>query len=430
MHFCPNCGIPLAASGQHPPAAIAAVPNGDGIQRLSLLLLAATIPLAFVLLIVSVQPSVFAEPELYFAYALIEATVFLLLFRLFDLYEREPLSVLALMAVWGGTVGLALAVIGNSALNHSLPRPVGAVFGAAIAAPVVEEASKGAALVAAFLVTAWANRRFGLFKFDGLTDGLLYGAAIGLGFAVVEDILYFLNSATSQGVGTGLKVFLTRTSLLNLNMLLHPLATGAFGAGLGLATWSRTRRGRIGFPLLGLAVAMLTHAAWNGFDELVLVERYGWHRTSAWFTTGVDPALSDRMQRTFTHADQIFHIGWYVFIALWVVTIALWNRHQRKVIATELSEEIGWGTVSGEELRRILHVVGRTKLGWKLVLAGRFEERRLLRRLDSELVGLAFLKRRLRGEPDAEAKLDVRRRRIATIRGELAVAESEILVAA
>lgn len=449
MRFCPDCGARVTSRAeptsdaqspvpQAPVASQAASPfsvlEADSvvarIRHFSLLLVAVAIPLGFVLLIVTVQPSVLKEPELYFAYALLEATVFLLLFRLFDLYEREPLSVLALVAVWGGTVALAVAVIGNAALDKSLPRPVEAVFGAAITAPLVEEGAKGAALLAAFLVSWWANRRFGLLKFDGLTDGLVYGAAVGLGFAFVEDILYFLNNTYLHGVGSGMKIFLMRTSLLRLNMLLHPLATGALGAGLGLAMWSRTRLGRFGFPVLGLMIAIFTHAAWNGFDELVLVRRYGWRQTSAWYTTGVDPTLQDQMQRTLTNADQIFHLVWYAFIALWIVTIALWLRHQRRVIAFELGDEIPWGTLSRDELAQILHYVKRSKGYWKLLLEGRFEEWRLVRRLHTELVHLAFLKRRLGTEPGFDSQLSRHRLRIANLRRELALASSDAWVAA
>jgi RsiW-degrading membrane proteinase PrsW (M82 family) len=441
MRFCPSCGIRLlsrADSERDKPAAPTGSAKTDAdrpsllaeIRRFCLLVLAVAIPLGIVLLIVTVQPSVLREPELYFVYALLEATLFLLVFRLFDLYEREPLSVLALMAVWGGTIALALAVIGNAAFDRSLPRPVDAVFGAAITAPIVEESAKGAALLAAFLVSSWANKRYGLLKFDGLTDGLLYGAAVGLGFAFVEDILYFVNSSYLHGVGAGMKVFLLRTSFLKLNMLLHPLATGAFGAGLGLATWSRTRLGRFGFPVIGLTVAMLTHAVWNGFDELVLVHRYGWNKTSAWFTTGVDSELAARMERTFTHADQIFHIVWYVFIGLWILAVALWLRHQRNVISLELGDEVRWGTLSRSELDQLLHSLERSRSYWRLLLAGRFEEWRLSRRLHSELVELAFLKWRLGGEPAGESQLSRRRHGIASLRSELAVVTSDAWVAA
>jgi hypothetical protein len=177
---------------------------------------------------------------------------------------------------------------------------------------------------------------------------------------------------------------------------------------------------------------MLTHAAWNGFDELVVVHRYGWQQTSVWFTTPkrVDPALAAQMQRTFNDAEQVFHVIWYVFICLWAVTIALWLRHQRNVIVAELGEEISSGTLSRAELEHLVHVVGRSKTDWNLLLAGRFEERRLLRRLHSELVDLAFFRRRSRGQPGAEAELELRRKRIAAIRRELAIAASEVWLAA
>src|SRR2546421_7229345 len=157
MHFCPNCGASIGEGASAAPAdgslkrfdsqcrasageaSTAGAPahavglfEGVTVRGFSPLLVAAAIPIGFVLLIVSLQPTVLKQPELYFAYAFLEATIFLLLFRLFDLYEREPLSILTLMAVWGGTVAIAVAVIGNSALDRSLPRPVDAVFGAAI----------------------------------------------------------------------------------------------------------------------------------------------------------------------------------------------------------------------------------------------------------------------------------------------------------
>jgi RsiW-degrading membrane proteinase PrsW (M82 family) len=421
MNYCPACGAPLV------PVSVAEatkpVSSAGGIHSFFLLLVAGAIPLAVVLLIVTVQPSVLKEPELYFAYALIEAAAFLLLFRMFDLYEREPLSVLALMAAWGGTIALAVAVIGNTALGRTLPRPVDAVFGAAITAPIVEESAKGAALLAAFFVSWWANRRFGLLKFDGLTDGLLYGAAVGLGFAFVEDILYFMLSEYSDGAGAGVKVFMMRTSLLRLNMLLHPLATGAFGAGLGLATWSRTRLGRWGFPALGLLIAVLTHALWNGFAQLVLVERYGWQKTSAWFASK-EPA--GQIARTFTQALQVFDVLWFLFIALWVLAIALWLRHQRRIIAAELGQELPLGTLSRAELDQLLDVVGRSRADWKLALAGRFEHRRLRRRLYAELVDLAFFRYRSVGDANLERELQLRRRRIRAIRAELVLAASEV----
>jgi hypothetical protein len=40
-------------------------------------------------------------PDLFIVFALIQSAIFMLLLRFLDLYEREPLSVLAVMAAWG-----------------------------------------------------------------------------------------------------------------------------------------------------------------------------------------------------------------------------------------------------------------------------------------------------------------------------------------
>src|SRR5215203_3765661 len=193
------------------------------------------------------------HPAFLVTFALIQAVVFVLLIRYLDLYEREPLSVLAIMAAWGATGAVALSLVGNGIVLGLLPPAVGETFGPAIAAPLVEEAAKGLALVIAFCLSWWAARRFGFLEFEGLTDGIVYGAAVGLGFAFTEDLLYLLNVANEQGLGAGLKEYATRVDFFGAGQLGHAVYTGAFGAGLGLATWSRGWTRWLGFPLLGLA---------------------------------------------------------------------------------------------------------------------------------------------------------------------------------
>ena len=60
-------------------------------------------------------------------------------------------------------------------------------------APVVEETGKGL-----FLVIVVVFRRA---QIHGLLDGLIYGALVGVGFAFVEDILYYLSSLDSGALG-------------------------------------------------------------------------------------------------------------------------------------------------------------------------------------------------------------------------------------
>lgn len=54
-------------------------------------------------------------------------------------------------------------------------------FGVAISAPLAEETAKGMILVVVFVPSYAAARRFGGLEFSGVTDGIVYGAAVGLG---------------------------------------------------------------------------------------------------------------------------------------------------------------------------------------------------------------------------------------------------------
>src|SRR5689334_2406105 len=108
----------------------------------------------------------FAADDLVLSVALLQAVVALLVVRFFDLYEREPLGVVALLFLWGAIVAGLLASAGNTALEGELPQRVDVVFGAAISAPIVEELAKGFALVIVVVASRWAHRRFGVFEFD------------------------------------------------------------------------------------------------------------------------------------------------------------------------------------------------------------------------------------------------------------------------
>jgi hypothetical protein len=89
--------------------------------------------------------SVLANPGFYMTYAVIQALVVLFVIRLFDAYEREPLSLVVLMAIWGATGAAALALAGNEAVRHVLSPDASIVFGNAVAPPVIEESAKGLA---------------------------------------------------------------------------------------------------------------------------------------------------------------------------------------------------------------------------------------------------------------------------------------------
>ncbi|MEO0181837.1 MAG: PrsW family intramembrane metalloprotease [candidate division WOR-3 bacterium] len=169
-----------------------------------------------------------------------------------DRFEKEPIWLLALLFLWGAVAVPVLAVVfelvaeGVTGLVISgTPLEFASV---SVIAPVVEEFFKGIGILAIV----------GFRDFDDPLDGLVYGATVGLGFALTENLLYFFGNFVG-GVPVFI-VFLMRSIVFGLN---HALFTGAFGLFLGLAKVSRNIALRIIWPLFGFALALFMHAGHN-----------------------------------------------------------------------------------------------------------------------------------------------------------------------
>jgi protease PrsW len=370
----------------------------------------------------------FGADDLILAYALLQAVIALLLVRFLDLYEREPIAICAVMFLWGAIVAAILASLGNTALQGELPRDVDAVLGPAISAPVVEEVAKGLALVLAFLASRWAGRRFGLFEFDGVTDGIVYGAAVGIGFAFTEDLYYFFREARASSVGDALSVFVDRRDFLGPAMLRHAIWTATFGAGLGLATWSRTWWGRVGWPALGLVLAMAMHAVNNGLINVVLAVEYGFGQTYDFLTVGVPVELAVRMEATRESAGDVLELISWIYVGIFFAAIAGWLAYQRGVIARELSDEVRGGLISEGEAALAPRFFARSRYYLELLGQGRAPDMRTAARMYGDLAELAFAKRRLGRRAAGRAELSRRRARIRYLRSELRRAEAAIPV--
>lgn len=169
-----------------------------------------------------------------------------------DRFEKEPIWLLAALFFWGAIVVPVLAIIFElmaegiaGVVISGKPLEFASV---SVIAPIVEEVFKGMGLLA---VAAFR-------EFDDALDGLIYGATVGLGFALTENILYFFGNFVG-GVPVFF-VFLLRSIVFGLN---HTLFTGAFGLFLGLAKVSRNIFLRILWPLFGFALALGMHAGHN-----------------------------------------------------------------------------------------------------------------------------------------------------------------------
>lgn len=158
-------------------------------------------------------------------------------------FDREPFFAVLGIFAYGGTLGVAAALVFSTALLHSSSA---SLFTAAVViAPVVEEASKGFGL------------RFARRHMTELEDGLVYGAAAGLGFAATETFLYGLNELLASDLQGALGLVLMRTFS---SMLLHASSSALLGLGYSALL---VRRGRSPFLVIAYLTAVLLHAAYN-----------------------------------------------------------------------------------------------------------------------------------------------------------------------
>lgn len=168
-----------------------------------------------------------------------------------DRYEREPAALLIAAFVWGAIPAILLALVAEivagvpfdgEGLGNALAQ-------SALIAPIVEELVKGAALLGLL--------RFARAEIDDILDGIVYGALIGAGFAMTENFLYFLSSAS---LGQWTMTVILRALVFGLN---HSFYTAIFGAAVGMAAPRSDVSTRKLLMAMGLALAMMAHAFHN-----------------------------------------------------------------------------------------------------------------------------------------------------------------------
>lgn len=163
-----------------------------------------------------------------------------------DRFHPEPKAALAYAFAAGGSTVVLGALVLNSALGVVVP---GEVADAALVAPAVEEGGKAAVLLLLY-------RRF-RHQIGGPLDGIVYASMVGLGFATVENVLYYGRAIEDGSLPA---VFVLRGVL---SPFAHPVFTACTGIGIGLLAAGRTRR-RLLAPGTGLLGAVCLHALWNG----------------------------------------------------------------------------------------------------------------------------------------------------------------------
>ena len=305
------------------------------------------------------------------AAGMVQTVIYLLFIRVIDLYEREPLRYVVPVFLWG----FAVATTVSSAFNTLFKVTLGSVtnvrvadfFTAVVAAPVVEECTKGLALLLIFFV-ACLRSQGRLIEFAGVMDGIVYGSAVGFGFALAEDILY--------GMQFGAETFVVRRIL---GGFAHAAFTSLTGIGIGLIPFVHHKMLKPIPPLLGLLGAILLHSTFN-------------------FTATVFGPLA--------------YVVLFFVVLLYFLIIVLWLAFERRTILGELRDEVG-STITPEEYAILPTFFRRTGYYLNLASSGHPLTWTQARRLHAAAVDLAFAKRLARRFPTpvrAERVMALRRK--------------------
>jgi RsiW-degrading membrane proteinase PrsW (M82 family) len=185
------------------------------------------------------------------------AIFYILPFILLDRYDPEPFWLLALAFAWGALVSVVFSFFANTIFGVGVSLATDSLIGdsltAVIAAPIFEEGSKGAGLLLLLIFF----RKY----FDDILDGIVFGGVIALGFATVENILYYGRAINAGGLVGLIFLFLLRGVL---SPFAHAAFTSMTGIGCGIARETHNAAIKIIFPVLGYIMAVLLHALWNG----------------------------------------------------------------------------------------------------------------------------------------------------------------------
>jgi RsiW-degrading membrane proteinase PrsW (M82 family) len=193
--------------------------------------------------------------------ALLPVPLLVAVVLLLDRLEPEPRGNLVLCFAWGAGVAALLAAVINTAgllfiTQPELGRSNGEFISATFGAPLVEETLKGAVL----FWLLWRRRP----EFDGPTDGIMYAAMVGLGFAMMENIGYYISALVQPEVGGAQLLGYTFVFRGLLSPFAHPAFTTMTGIGVAYAATHRRAGWAAGAGLLG---AMTLHGLWNGLSK-------------------------------------------------------------------------------------------------------------------------------------------------------------------
>lgn len=301
--------------------------------------------------------------------ALIPTSIYVLCVWWLDRFEKEPVWMLLLAFLWGAGPAAFLSLI----LEVLLEIPISSLGAEGLAAdlvtvsistPLVEESFKGVALIG--LVLLFRS------EVDDMLDGIVYGALIGLGFAMTENIVsYYVPILSQEGVGAGLVNIFMRSVVFGTN---HGLWTGIAGAAVGLARLAPQWNRRVLIITGGWLLAVSLHAIHNAGATLV--------EQTACLSLGLSVVVN------------------WSGVLLLLVTAALTLRRESLWIEQGLREEVTRGSLSSQELDILRSARRRVAVRWQSGVRGGIEGHRAVGQYFQSATELAFRMQHLRSLGD------------------------------
>jgi RsiW-degrading membrane proteinase PrsW (M82 family) len=293
--------------------------------------------------------------------AALPVPVYVTLVLWLDRYEPEPPWLLATAFFWGALVAVFFAIIINSLgvaiVGVFAGDATAESYGMVVSAPVVEETAKALVL---FVLFFWQRD-----EFDGVTDGVVYAAMVGLGFAMTENVKYYGMAVAEHNA---LGVFIVRGIF---SPFAHPLFTGMTGVGLGLAAQTVKGWVKVFAPLVGFAAAVVLHAAWNA---------------SARLTSAYEDSAYVLLTYFLVMMPTFFGMLLVIFLSL---------RREGRVLREHLRADVLRGLITEAEYQCLCSVTGRAGSTYRALAAGGYSRWRARTRFNRAASELAFHRSRV-----------------------------------
>jgi RsiW-degrading membrane proteinase PrsW (M82 family) len=326
-------------------------------------------------------------------WGILPGALLLVLVWALDRYEKEPLRLLAIALAFGAVAAPLVAFLIQKAFG--IPTSIRAVSlipesQLSAVSPLIEEIVRGLAILSVFFLVRH--------EIDDLYDGVLYGAVVGIGFAMAAGFASILATnaqvpATAGGTNSGLYA-------AAVSGFTHLFYGGVIGFALG---WVRSAA----TPTVLGAAAVGTAAAYG----LHIVHDYlPW-----WTAIDASGGQPSDIGKILGNVPNLLGVAGLAVVVIWSAA------RQAKIVSTQLRDEVEAGWVGADEYAVVTDPYKRFTTLARTLFGKGDDAWRSLRRLYATEIELAFRKHhRAHGGPQSRGPDENEyRRRIAEARAQL-----------